>query len=303
MITTTDTALQKPSIVRFSQSYVDGVVANSISCHCIGYVVQGTKYVYQGDSRKELGAGTLFYEGIGTHYIECLPDPKGDFLQVLFYFTHTQLNRIITTLTMQYDLDVSQLRCERTRLSDGDIFVQAGSNIRHFFSGLNIYFKGDILVKDDNVAQIKLAELVYLIVSGSPNALRDKLLCSLDPASDLFAITIHNHVFDNISMEQLAGLCNRSLTAFKKEFRRRFNQPPHQWIVCQRLMRASLLLVSTDKSVSEIGSECKFNNTSHFIKLFKNEFATTPAVYRSRMRGKSGCDHLAKPTGNSVRAV
>jgi AraC-like DNA-binding protein len=47
-------------------------------------------------------------------------------------------------------------------------------------------------------------------------------------------------------------------------------------------MQSRLLLISTSKSISEIGNECTFPNTSHFIKLFKKEFGCTPAIYRSR---------------------
>ena len=41
-------------------------------------------------------------------------------------------------------------------------------------------------------------------------------------------------------------------------------------------------LISTNKSISEIGLACNFPNTSHFIKLFKKEYGMTPAAYRNR---------------------
>ena len=42
------------------------------------------------------------------------------------------------------------------------------------------------------------------------------------------------------------------------------------------------MLISTNKSISEIGNDCNFPNTSHFIKLFKKEYGMTPASYRHR---------------------
>ena len=61
--------------------------------------------------------------------------------------------------------------------------------------------------------------------------------------------------------------------------------PPHRWYIKQRLMHSRLLLISTSKSISEIGNECTFPNTSHFIKLFKKEFRMTPAAYRNTHLG------------------
>lgn len=46
-------------------------------------------------------------------------------------------------------------------------------------------------------------------------------------------------------------------------------------------MHSRLLLISTNKSISEIGMECNFPNTSHFIKLFKKQYGQTPATYRT----------------------
>jgi AraC-like DNA-binding protein len=103
----------------------------------------------------------------------------------------------------------------------------------------------------------------------------------MDVASGNFEQIVYNHMFKDVSIEQLSEICNRSLTSFKKEFRRHFEMPPHKWYIRQRLMHSRLLLISTTKSVSEIGHECAFPNTSHFIKLFKKEYSITPSAYRS----------------------
>lgn len=66
-------------------------------------------------------------------------------------------------------------------------------------------------------------------------------------------------------------------------------------------MQARLLLISTSKSISEIGVECTFPNTSHFIKLFKKEYGSTPAIYR--MRHCSGSAPIAVAAAEEERAA
>lgn len=97
-----------------------------------------------------------------------------------------------------------------------------------------------------------------------------------------FEQIIQNNVFNDVSIEELAQQTNRSLTSFKKEFKRQFFEPPHKWLIRQRLIHSRLLLISTGKSIAEVGTECNFPNPSHFIKLFKKEFGLTPSVYRNR---------------------
>lgn len=43
---------------------------------------------------------------------------------------------------------------------------------------------------------------------------------------------------------------------------------------------AKNLLLSTDKHIHEIASELGYENTNHFINLFKKETGLTPMVYR-----------------------
>ena len=95
-----------------------------------------------------------------------------------------------------------------------------------------------------------------------------------------FVNTVYDNIFNDISIEGLAEQTHRSLTSFKKEFRRIFDTSPHHWIIEQRLDRARILLSSTSRTVSEIGAECGFSNISHFIKLFKQRYRRTPASFR-----------------------
>ena len=128
-----------------------------------------------------------------------------------------------------------------------------------------------------NILQNK--KICHILFSVS--CLKSKVLSNVDSAHDNFEQIIYSNIFSDLAIEELAEMCNRSLTSFKKEFKRHFFMPPHRWFIKQRLIQSRLLLISTSKSISEIGIECTFPNTSHFIKLFKKQYGTTPAIYRN----------------------
>ena len=165
--------------------------------------------------------------------------------------------------------------------------MPAWNSIRNFFVNTNNYLRDEDFHRDETAENIKMTELIYLIASHEDCCIKSKLLSNVDAAKENFEQIVYDHIFKDISIEELSKLTNRSLTSFKKEFRRHFQMPPHKWYIRQRLMHSRLLLISTSKSVSEIGNECTFPNTSHFIKLFKKEYQMTPATYRHR--------HLSTP--------
>lgn len=272
----------QPMIVKYVEQLHNGIQSQSLSRYAIGYVLRGTKYVYDGDTRQRISKGDIFYLGVGHHYVEDIPDNGQPFEQVLFYYTPVDLQRILLHLNITYGLNISnEHSCESCR-SSSHVSMPGWNSIRSFFTNANNYLRDENFLHDETAENIKMTELVYLIISHEDCCLKSRMLSNIDTAKENFEQIVYDHIFKDISIEDLARLSNRSLTSFKKEFRRHFQMPPHKWYIRQRLMHSRLLLISTSKSISEIGNECTFPNTSHFIKLFKKEYGMTPATYRNR---------------------
>lgn len=288
--------LQQPTIVKYAQPYSNGIQSHNLARHCIGYVLRGRKYIYYGDSRHEVAQGNLFYMTIGHHYTEDIPENNKPFEQIVFYYTTEQLAKIISHLNMTYRLNISSTHsCENCR-EYSHVVYPATNALKNFFTTANQYIKDDFFSHDETAESMKMTELIYLIVSQRDSCIKSKILDNVDVMKENFEQTIYKYIFEDISIEDLAKECNRSLTSFKKEFRRHFYEPPHKWFIKQRLMHSRLLLISTNKSIAEVGMECNFPNTSHFIKLFRKEYAMTPANYRNE-------HHTHKHTSNFISEI
>ena len=273
-------SVQQPVIVRYVQPSRNGIQSHNFSRNVVGYVLRGKKYIYNGDTRIEVNRGDLFYMGSGHHYTEDIPDGSKPFEQILFYYTPDDLSRILNSLSMNYHLKITNDHSCPNCHNKSYVVYPAWSILRNFISGVNQYIKDDVFSQDETAGSIKMTELMYLILSQKDCCLKGKILSNIDTAKESFEQIINRNIFKDLSIEDLARQCNRSLTSFKKEFRKHFYEPPHKWFIKQRLMHSRLLLISTNKSISEIGIECNFPNTSHFIKLFKKEYNMTPATYR-----------------------
>ncbi len=279
---TMSSSAQQPMIVKYVETLHSGIQSQTLSRYAIGYVLRGTMYIYDGDKRRKLVRGDIFYLGIGHHYIEHLPENGQPFEQILVYYTPSDLQRILLHLNITYGLNISNSHSCENCSNRMHVIMPAWSAVRNFFSNTNNYLRDEDFRHDETAENIKMTELIYLIASHDDCCIKSKLLSNVDSAKENFEQIVYDHIFKDISIEELSRLTNRSLTSFKKEFRRHFQMPPHKWYIRQRLMHSRLLLISTSKSISEIGNECTFPNTSHFIKLFKKEYQMTPATYRNR---------------------
>ena len=281
------------TIVKYVESNYAGIQSLHLSRCAIGYVVKGTKYMYCGDSRYTISRGDVFYMGVGTHYVEDVAEESRSFEQIVVYYSPEQLQRILLNLNMNYSINtVNAHSCDVCR-NRNHVSMPATATLRNLFNHVTSFLYEDNFIHDAAAENLKMTELIYTIVAMDECCLRSKVLSNVDAAYGNFERVVYSHIFRDMSIEELASISHRSLTSFKKEFRRHFMMPPHRWFIRQRLMQSRLLLISTSKSISEIGNECTFPNTSHFIKLFKKEYGVTPAIYRNRHSS-----FLLSPNGN-----
>ena len=84
----------------------------------------------------------------------------------------------------------------------------------------------------------------------------------------------------NLALEKFARLSHRSLSTFKRDFRRYYNQSPGKWLLHKRLEYSAVLLKNPGRNVSQVALDCGFEDLSHFSRAFKDKFGISPASYR-----------------------
>jgi len=85
----------------------------------------------------------------------------------------------------------------------------------------------------------------------------------------------------NLKVEEFARLCGRSVSTFKREFKKLYNTTPGKWLLKKRLDLASNLMLNTDFTIQQICYDCGFESDSHFVRSFKNQFGNTPKQWRN----------------------
>ena len=158
--------------------------------------------------------------------------------------------------------------------------VASSDVIARFIDSLEFYFQNPSLVNND-LLELKIKELILLLVqSKNMNSILELIADLYSPKTVQLKEIIELHLFSNLKLEQLAKLCNQSLSSFKREFKKEFNDSPTNYIIGKKIEKAKKLLSMTKWSINEIAYEVGFQDQLYFTRLFKKRTGTTPSNFR-----------------------
>jgi AraC-like DNA-binding protein len=88
----------------------------------------------------------------------------------------------------------------------------------------------------------------------------------------------------DITLTAVASGCGLSLSYFIRAFKQSTGDPPHRWLLRQRVERAKELLRDPRMTLAEAALACGFADQSHFTRVFKVMAGAPPGVWRRNTR-------------------
>ena len=139
----------------------------------------------------------------------------------------------------------------------------------------------------DNVLENKFKELLFNVFSHPENKhILAYILRFVERSkTPIWEIMEANYMYD-LNIEDYAKIANRSLSAFKRDFKKHYNTSPGKWLTNRRLKRAKTMLQTGNKSITQIAFDCGFNNSSHFSRVFKETFYISPSGFKKNWANK-----------------
>ncbi len=156
--------------------------------------------------------------------------------------------------------------------------------IQKYIEGLLFYFENPALVSDE-ILVLKMKEIILLLSQTRESDNIQVILSQLfSPTKFTFKQIIAAHLFSPINVEELAQKTNLSVSSFKREFKKLYNDSPANYIKTKRLEKAAELLLASDQRISYIAFDCGFNDVANFTKSFHDKFGVSPTHYRIEKR-------------------
>jgi len=246
---------------------------------CLIYAFRGTSNLYSGTQTESLSANESVLMKCGSFLNSWNKNPDGSPNEAIAFHFYPDVLRLV------YNNEIPNFLKSNTE--SGKKLIQkidSDAAITNFFNGLIYYFENPDLATEDLII-LKMRELILLLYNTNSHGIRDILRDLFNPTENEFKEIIKANLFNDLSLEDYALLCNLSLSTFKRTFKKTFGESPARYIKLKRLEEAANQLKVTNKRISDICFDCGFNEVGHFSKSFTALYNTSPSNYRKQFLG------------------
>ncbi len=146
--------------------------------------------------------------------------------------------------------------------------------LESFFASLIPYYDLESELPE-KIISVKIEEAITILRALDPNI--DNVLADFSQLEKINIVDFmeRNYMF-NMNMEKFGRMTGRSLTTFKRDFKKSFHTTPQKWLIQKRLELAHHQLFEKGRKPIEIYLETGFENLSHFSFAFKKYFGYPP---------------------------
>ncbi|MEM8507259.1 MAG: AraC family transcriptional regulator [Bacteroidota bacterium] len=246
---------------------------------CLMYNIRGKSNIYAPEQKETISAKECVLLKCGQYFTATVPSEEEEPIEAVAVHFYPAI------LKMAFADDLSKYIPEQVKREVPAVAinrVNVDVLLWGYIDSILFLFEYPSMVTDELIL-LKVKEVILLLLNtDSREATKIQQILSnlFSPTRVSLRRVVDAHIYDNLTLEELASLCNMSLSTFKRKFQGHFNESPAGYIRRKKLEKASRMLRNTEESVAVICYESGFSDTSNFTKTFKGWFSCTPMEYR-----------------------
>lgn len=246
---------------------------------CFFYVTEGTMISYDSRGKHQTSRKNAILKNCGRYIQEFTSDMDGNVCEAIAVYLYPELLKEIYKEEVPSFLTIEGAAPPKKLIGN--------KLVEQYMNNLAIYFE-DPEAFDEELGILKLKELMLILLkSENHQSIRQFLSEIFSPVNLHLKQAIENNLYNRLSVEQLAFICHMSLSKFKREFKKTFDDTPGRYIKHRRLMEAEKRLLTTNDSITEIAFSLGYVDVSTFSANFQEKFNISPSKYRLNRNSES----------------
>jgi len=258
-----------PNLFVYDFKMTNDVVKNKVNLgmHMFSFLQVGKKQVHFAGTSVAVNKDQSLILKKGSWLWTELLDTDAIYYCKLLFFSDKRLKEII---------EKHKINQKETNEESPYFIIRNDDYITSYLNSLSAIGNAPAIFME-NLLSVKFEELMLYLIHKYGRSFELYLLSLVANESSLFKKNVESKIHSNLKLEEIAFLCNMSLSTFKRHFIKEYKVSPGKWLQDKRLQNAKRVLEQGDSKSSDIYSDYGYNNLSNFSIAFKNKFGFSPS--------------------------
>jgi AraC-like DNA-binding protein len=270
--------LKEPIIIHDYEARMGSFKGKSIlHRNAISLVICGEKTMHFADKAVNTNEHEFHFLSAGNCLVSMDLSKQDVFKSILIFFDA----KVLIDFYSKHDTKITQLRKLYKVETEAYISIRKDDFVKNFMASLLLLLTGGKLSMEMKL--LKFEELMLHLLEKYPAIFLAFPSTPITNSGDLLIRkTVETNIINPITVEDLAFLCNMSMSTFKRKFQEIYGTSPLKWIVQQRMEMAARLLTQYQAKPSEVFHQVGYENHSSFSESFKQLYGVTPKEFQSQ---------------------
>jgi AraC-like DNA-binding protein len=237
--------------------------------HSMGILLEGSKIIHANNKDININSNEICFLTQNNYYISERITNNLKYKSMIVYFDDKFIFDFIKKYNIKIDIKEKNSIIKINYKND----ILFDNNIEIFQQYLEKKFNQNLLklkIEEIFLQSIRLNEKVlYSFINSILSTSKDRIKFILESNIDLIQTLDDMCSFTRLTQNQL-----------RRYIKKEYNLTPKIWIDTKRLEKAILMLKNTNKTITDISTECGYSTVSWFISQFKKQYNQTPKEFR-----------------------
>ena len=244
-----------------------------LTTNVFSFLLEGTKELITHNTTTTIDNRQFLAIQSGNCLMSEKLSPSNNYRSLLLFFS----DDMVLNFVEKHKISLQSLKNTPTAVPYH--VCQYDTFVYHFVKGLQTLqqYPKDLQAQ---ILPLKWEEIMTYLLHKKGTTFLQSFLKTQDDQKRHFTKVVENNALNHLTIQELAFLCNMSVSTFKREFERQYQTSPIRWFQHQRLEHSAFVLSTKQKRPIDLYEETGFESLSSFTQAFKQKYGITPKQYQ-----------------------
>lgn len=249
-----------------------------LQSNAISLVIEGEKTMHFAEKVVNIKNNEFHFLSASNCLATMNLSPRQQFRSILIFFT----DKLLFDFYLKHSTLITGLKEKYQPSPESYISFPKDPFTHNYINSLQLLFNsGERISKE--MSLLKFEELMLYLLKTYPETILSFDATAKKNFEDMeLRKVVEGNTSYNISVEELAFLCNMSISTFKRRFNKLYHTMPGKWLLQRKMEMAAHLLEHGHEKPGDVYHQIGYENHSSFSAAFRQTFGVTPKEFQQQ---------------------